>query len=160
MREVVLPSTKVDRRGRLFPMGRHQSVLELPSRRIIVRFKLWTFVSASVSRLGQNLFGAGSDRRTEEIEAILSLHPAVRECVVIRRRDQSKDVFAFITLRGKLAGREQDLQNWVRPRIDLIEPLGRIVVLDRLPKKLTGKVDRAALNDLVVSLETGIETVW
>jgi acyl-coenzyme A synthetase/AMP-(fatty) acid ligase len=123
--------------------------------------ELWTLESVDVSPTDQSVFGGGSNLWIQDLEEVLSLHPAVRDCVVVEmpHQDRCKDLFAFVTLRTELTGREQELRDWVRSRIDACRTLERIVILQELPKEPNGKVDRAALQDLAVSLETGIEVV-
>jgi acyl-coenzyme A synthetase/AMP-(fatty) acid ligase len=116
---------------------------------------------ADVSPTGQSVLGGGSNIWLHDMEEALSSHPAVRDCVVmeIRHLAHGKDVLAFVTLRAELTGYEQELRDWVRRRIDARRTLERIVILQELPKGVTGKVDRSALQDLAVSLETGIQIV-
>lgn len=103
----------------------------------------------------------GESNRIRDVEEALSLHPAVRDCVVIEMPHlvRGKEPFAFVTLRAKLTGREQELRDWVRRRIAACKTLERIVVLQELPKGTTGQIDHSALKDLVRSLETGIDIV-
>jgi len=86
-----------------------------------------------------------------EIEALLALHPAVRQSAVIAR-DEPKRLVAYVVLhrtdptdptnRSDLAS---DLRSWLRERLP--EPMvpALWVFLDRLPLTPNGKVDRAAL---------------
>jgi acyl-coenzyme A synthetase/AMP-(fatty) acid ligase len=123
--------------------------------------ELWALESADVSPTDQRVLGAGSDLWIRSVEEALSLHPAVRKCVVMEMADlaHGKDVFAFITLRAELTGREQELRNWVRYKIHADKTMERIVILSELPKGPTGELDRSALKDLAMLLETGIEVV-
>jgi long-chain acyl-CoA synthetase len=98
---------------------------------------------------------------TQDVEEALYLHPAIRDCIVMEMPHliHGGDVFAFVTLRAELTGREQELRDWMHGKIHSPKTLERIVILQELPKGATGKVDRSALKDLVVALETGIEVV-
>lgn len=104
-------------------------------------------------------FGSSSNCTIKDVEAALYLHPAIRDCVAIPEPVHCKEVLAFVTLRAELAGYEQELRDWVRGKIDACRTLERIIILRDLPKTPTGRLDRSALKDLAVSLETGIEIV-
>jgi long-chain acyl-CoA synthetase len=128
--------------------------------------ELWVLESADVSPTDQRVLDAGPDLWIRSVEEALSLHPAVQECVVIEMTSlemtdlaRGKKLFAFVILRAELTGREQELRNWVRYRVDADRTVERIVILSELPKGPTGKLDRSALKELAVSLETGIEVV-
>jgi acyl-coenzyme A synthetase/AMP-(fatty) acid ligase len=130
-------------------------------RRSVMSRELWALESVDVSPTDQSALGGGFNLWIKDLEEVLSLHPAVRDCVVVEilHQDRGKDLFAFVTLRAELTGREQELRDWLRRRIDACRTLARIVILQELPKGSNGKVVRTALRDLAVSLETGIEVV-
>jgi oxalate---CoA ligase len=118
------------------------------------------------SSTDQRVLGVGSDLSIGSVEEALSLHPAVRNCVVIEMTNMEmtdlahgKELFAFVTLQAELTGREEALRNWVRYKIGADKTVERIVILSELPKGPTGKFDRSALKDLARSLEAGIEVV-
>jgi acyl-coenzyme A synthetase/AMP-(fatty) acid ligase len=60
----------------------------------------WAFESAHVSCAGQSVLGGGSNLGIQNMEAALSLHPAVRDCVVMEMPHlaNGKDLYAFVTL--------------------------------------------------------------
>jgi acyl-coenzyme A synthetase/AMP-(fatty) acid ligase len=123
--------------------------------------EVWVLESADVDPVGESIFRGAPNPWTQDVEEALHLHPAIRDCIVMEmpHLTYGKDVFAFVTLRAELTGREQELRDWVQGKIRSPKTLERIVILQQLPKGATGKVDRSALKDLVVSLETGIEVV-
>jgi acyl-coenzyme A synthetase/AMP-(fatty) acid ligase len=126
-----------------------------------MRRELWALELADMSPTDQSVLRDNSHLSIQDTEEVLSLHPAVRDCVVLEMSHlpHGKDLFAFISLRAELTGREQELREWVHCKIDACNALERIVILQDLPKEPSGKVDRAALQDLAVSLGNGIEFV-
>jgi acyl-coenzyme A synthetase/AMP-(fatty) acid ligase len=128
--------------------------------------ELWALESAYVSSTDQRVLGSGSDLWVRRVEEALSQHAAVRNCVVLEMTEwkmtdlaHGKELFAFVTLRAELTGREQELRNWLRDKIDADKTVERIVILSELPKGPPGDLDRSALKELALSLETGIEVV-
>jgi acyl-coenzyme A synthetase/AMP-(fatty) acid ligase len=117
--------------------------------------------SAEVRPTGQGVLDSRSDLWILGVEEALSLHPSVRECVVMEMTElaHGKDAFAFVTLRAELTGREQELRDWICYKIHDDKTVERIVILSELPKGPVGGLDRSALKDLAMSLETGIEVV-
>jgi acyl-coenzyme A synthetase/AMP-(fatty) acid ligase len=123
--------------------------------------ELWDLESADVRPTDRGALDNRSDLWVLGVEEALSLHPSVRECLVMEMTEfpHGKDAFAFVTLRAELTGREQELRDWVRYRIHADKTVERIVILSELPKGAAGELDRSALKDLAMSLETGIEFV-
>lgn len=60
-------------------------------------------------------------------------------------------MIAFVALRDGLTAAEQELRDWVRSRIADYKTPERILFLQALPKGVTGKVQRRALNDLALA---------
>ncbi|HBL27309.1 MAG TPA: non-ribosomal peptide synthetase, partial [Acidobacteria bacterium] len=86
-----------------------------------------------------------------EIEAVLRLHPEVREAVVhpreaLAREDRPGDLrlLAWVVPHGG-APDPRSLLAWLRERLPGFMIPGSITVLDALPLTASGKVDRAAL---------------
>ncbi len=80
-----------------------------------------------------------------EVEAALDANPAVRDCVVVARQDDSghADLVAYVVVDdGLTAG---DLREWLRERLPKYMVPRRFVFLDALPLTPRAKVDRAAL---------------
>lgn len=84
-----------------------------------------------------------------EIEAVLSLHPAVREAVVVPRenRNGDKTLTAYLVLRDELKAGRADLGAFVKKKLPAIMVPASFVFLDALPLTAVGKVDRGALPD-------------
>ncbi|MGW8749114.1 amino acid adenylation domain-containing protein, partial [Streptomyces sp. NPDC055782] len=85
-----------------------------------------------------------------EVEAVLAAHPSVAQAVVIAREDTSGDkrLTAYVVPRSGNAAHDDlsaRLRAYVGERLpDHLVP-SAVVVLDRLPFSVNGKVDRAAL---------------
>ncbi|MEA2694421.1 MAG: hypothetical protein QOJ16_3808 [Acidobacteriota bacterium] len=84
-----------------------------------------------------------------EVEAALSVHPAVRQAVVVTRRDPAGGdrLVAYVVLSGT-AGRGADagvLRDFLAGRLPGPFVPAAFVVLDRLPLTANGKIDRRAL---------------
>ncbi len=80
-----------------------------------------------------------------EVEAVLARHPAVREVVVVARRDEPGEVrlVAYIVAAADSIG--TGWRQWLRERLpDPMIPAS-FVVLDELPLSPNGKIDREAL---------------
>ncbi|MDP3852072.1 MAG: amino acid adenylation domain-containing protein, partial [Luteolibacter sp.] len=105
-----------------------------------------------LGRLDDQIKIGGFRVEPAEIEFALLQHPTVREAAVVARLQPSghQRLVAYITRRDQQAGERQlisDLQELLRAQLpDLMVP-GVIVVLDRLPLSLHGKLDRRALPD-------------
>jgi acyl-coenzyme A synthetase/AMP-(fatty) acid ligase len=119
----------------------------------------WFLELSVVNRVYHYFFGHSSESWTQDVEEALCLHPVVRECVVIPDPVHRKEVIAIVALRFDLTGREQELRDWVRRRVDPCRTLERIVMLRELPRTRSGELDHSALRDLLLSLQTGIEVV-
>ncbi|HWO67998.1 MAG TPA: amino acid adenylation domain-containing protein, partial [Umezawaea sp.] len=76
-----------------------------------------------------------------EVEAVLALHPDVREAVVVARKDGGHQrLVAYVVTVGTA-----DLRTWLGERLpDYLVP-SAFVALDALPLNANGKVDRRAL---------------
>jgi hypothetical protein len=84
-----------------------------------------------------------------EIEALLAMHPAVREAVVIPREDEEGDqrLVAYLIPRPGEAPASQDLREHLREKLpDFMVP-SHFVCLDAFPLTPNRKVDRKALPD-------------
>ncbi|HEY2015826.1 MAG TPA: AMP-binding protein [Bryobacteraceae bacterium] len=108
-------------------------------------------------RVKQIIVRGGSNISPQEVEEALYHHPAVLEAGVIGVPDpvHGEKVVAFVALREGLAAGEEELRDLVRSRIADYKAPERIVFLPVLPKGLTGKVQRRALQDLLASPEMG-----
>ncbi|WP_235926471.1 non-ribosomal peptide synthetase, partial [Actinokineospora pegani] len=83
----------------------------------------------------------------EEVEAVLTRHPAVRRAVVTVRRVGGDHLVAHVVPEAPLTPAE--VTEWARETLpDYMVP-AFVVLLDALPTTVNGKVDRAALPDPV-----------
>jgi amino acid adenylation domain-containing protein/non-ribosomal peptide synthase protein (TIGR01720 family) len=83
-----------------------------------------------------------------EIEAVLSTHPAVRECVVTARTEASGDkrLAAYIVLQEDGgAPAQNELRSFIKERLPEYMVPSAFVVLEALPLTPSGKVNRRAL---------------
>ncbi|WP_293118322.1 non-ribosomal peptide synthetase [Moorena sp. SIO4G3] len=87
-----------------------------------------------------------------EIEAVLGQHPAVRETVVVARKDaDQKRLVAYIVSEQKEELTSSQLRQFLKQKLpDYMIPSG-FIFLDKLPLTPNGKVDRRALPELDTS---------
>ncbi|NBD09133.1 non-ribosomal peptide synthetase [Corallococcus silvisoli] len=80
-----------------------------------------------------------------EIEAVLRLHPSVREALVLVREDSPGDkrLAAYVTFRDSLSA--SDLRSHVQGLLPSHMVPSSFVLLDAMPLNANGKVDRRAL---------------
>ncbi len=84
-----------------------------------------------------------------EIEAALSRHQAVRECVIAANENASgqKILVGYITCEKEHPLEANELRNYLRERLpDYMVPRV-LVTLESIPRMASGKVDRRALPD-------------
>ena len=82
-----------------------------------------------------------------EIEAALAKHPAIRQAVVVLRRDTLGDprLVAYWVQQGQVTPPASELREFLAPQLpDYMRP-GAFVLVPRVPLTPNGKVDRAAL---------------
>jgi amino acid adenylation domain-containing protein len=82
-----------------------------------------------------------------EIEALLSSHKEVRDCVVIAREDTPGDkrLVAYVVSESQAPGLPSELRSLLREKLpDYMVPFA-VVMLDELPLTQNGKIDRSAL---------------
>ena len=85
----------------------------------------------------------------EEIETALKQHPSLRAvAVAVREDDGNKRLVAYATTTGDESPRWEELQNYLRGRVPEYLVPGSYVILNELPLKANGKVDRRKLSDL------------
>jgi amino acid adenylation domain-containing protein len=86
----------------------------------------------------------------DEIEALLTRHPLIREAAVVAREDTPGDMrlVAYLASDADAAGRSDAVRRLVRETLpDFMEPV-RFTFLEALPVLPSGKVDRRALAEL------------
>ncbi|MGA2289546.1 amino acid adenylation domain-containing protein [Bradyrhizobium sp.] len=82
-----------------------------------------------------------------ELEASLAMHPAVRECAVVARRDgsgQTRLTAYFVAHRGQRIS-EAELRTLLSESVMSSVIPDAFIAVNALPRTLNGKVDRAAL---------------
>ncbi|HYZ85598.1 MAG TPA: AMP-binding protein [Bryobacteraceae bacterium] len=88
----------------------------------------------------------------QEIEEALYIHPAVLETGVIGMPDpveaRGERVLAFVALRDGCVASENELREHARRRLVDLKVPEEILFLEKLPKGISGKIDRAALKQL------------
>jgi long-chain acyl-CoA synthetase len=88
----------------------------------------------------------------QEVEEALYTHPAVLEAGVIGMPDPVKArgerVLAFVALRDGFVASEDELREHARRRLADLKVPGEIVFLEKLPKGISGKINRSALKEL------------
>ncbi len=92
----------------------------------------------------------------EEVEAVLGRHPAVRETVVVTRKDESDDIrlVGYVVPAETLKPTASELRSFLREKLpDYMIP-SAFMLLDALPLTPSGKVERGSLPAAdVISLE-------
>ncbi|WP_161905900.1 class I adenylate-forming enzyme family protein [Paracoccus sp. MKU1] len=97
-----------------------------------------------VGRLKELIVHSGFNVYPPEVEAVLSLHPAVSlSAVVGLARDGDEDVIAFVTTQAEVT--EAELRNWLRERLAPYKVPMRIVIADTVPQAATGKILKSKL---------------
>lgn len=97
-------------------------------------------------RLKELIVHSGFNVYPPEVEAVLSLHPAVSLCAVVGMpREGDEDVIAFVTTQGGVT--EAELRAWVRDRMAGYKVPARIVIAEVLPQAATGKIIKNKLLD-------------
>ncbi len=105
-------------------------------------------------RAKQIIVRAGSNISPQEVEEALYQHPAVREVGVVGKPDPlyGEVVVAFVSLRrAEASGDESELREFTRARLADYKTPEYIRFLSELPKGLTGKVDRRALKEMLLT---------
>ena len=106
----------------------------------------WFYV---VDRKKDMINASGFKVWPREVEDTLYTHPAVREAAVVGVPDayRGETVRAYISLKSGATGDEAALIAHCRSRLAAYKVPRSVVVLDDLPKTLTGKIQRVALRE-------------
>jgi long-chain acyl-CoA synthetase len=98
----------------------------------------------------------GSSMSPQEIEEVLYNHPAVLEVAVIGVPDplpaRGEQVFAFVRLRGGMEATESELRAYASQRLADFKVPAKIIFSERLPKGISGKIQRRALKETLSSV--------
>jgi fatty-acyl-CoA synthase len=99
----------------------------------------------------KNMLRVGSENvSAEEVEAVLSGHPAVHSAAVLGVKDPRRDEvpWAYVQLHAGAEATEVDLERWCREQLASFKVPRRFVILDELPVAGSGKLDRLAIRKL------------
>lgn len=98
-----------------------------------------------VDRKKDMIITGGENVYPTEVEAVLYMHPGVREAAVIGVADDrwGQAVHAAVSLRSDGTASEQELQDFCRKNLARYKTPKRIVILADLPKNAAGKIVRA-----------------
>jgi amino acid adenylation domain-containing protein/non-ribosomal peptide synthase protein (TIGR01720 family) len=105
-----------------------------------------------LGRIDQQVKLRGYRVELEEIEAVLTQHPAVRECVVLARADVSptsgyadKRLVAYLVPQGDAAPTTSELRSFIQAQLPEYMVPSLFMPLKALPLTLNRKIDRNAL---------------
>jgi long-chain acyl-CoA synthetase len=101
----------------------------------------------------------GSNISPQEVEEALYQHPSIMEVGVVGTPEPilGERVIAFVSLRPTDAASEKELIEFARQRLADYKTPERILFIPQLPKGLTGKVQRRALKEMLISQPDLIE---
>jgi long-chain acyl-CoA synthetase len=104
----------------------------------------WVFI---VDRKKDMINASGYKVWPREVEDVLAEHPAVRESAVVGVPDERRGetVKAFVSLKPGASATEEDLVAHCRERMAAYKYPRSVVLLDELPKTVTGKILRREL---------------
>jgi long-chain acyl-CoA synthetase len=104
----------------------------------------WFYV---VDRQKDMINASGFKVWPREVEDVLHKHPSVREAAVIgvAHSYRGETVQAYVSLNGAVD--EADLVAHCRAHLAAYKTPSRVIILDELPKTLTGKIQRALLRE-------------
>jgi long-chain acyl-CoA synthetase len=104
----------------------------------------WVYL---VDRRKDMIIASGYKVWPREVEDVLYTHPAVREAAVVGVADdyRGETVEAFVSLRDGAAAQPDELIAYCRERMAAYKYPRAVVVMDELPKTITGKILRRAL---------------
>ena len=100
-----------------------------------------------LGRIDEQVKVRGHRIEVGEIEAALISHPQVREAVVIAREEDKgeKRLVAYVVASEQVRASVSELREYLKERVPEALVPSAIVVLDELPKTVSGKIDRKAL---------------
>ncbi len=104
----------------------------------------WVFI---VDRKKDMINASGYKVWPREVEDVLAEHPAVREAAVVGVPDEKRGetVKAFVSLKAGVTATEQELIEHCKARMSAYKYPRSVVVIDELPKTVTGKILRREL---------------
>ncbi|MDQ5894763.1 MAG: AMP-binding protein [Actinomycetota bacterium] len=109
-------------------------------------------------RASNLIITGGKNVHPEEIEAQVTDHPAVAECVAVGvpHPRWGEEIVAFVVTSGTGAGPDADsLRNFLRPRVASYRIPKRWFIVDELPQTRAGKTDRSQVRLFEDAIELG-----
>ncbi|HKJ61856.1 MAG TPA: long-chain fatty acid--CoA ligase, partial [Hyphomicrobiales bacterium] len=102
-----------------------------------------------VDRLKDLIICSGFNVYPRVIEEAIYQHPAVEEVTVVGIPDNYRGEApkAFVKLRQGVSATEQDIMDFLQPKISKIEMPAKIEFRDELPKTLIGKLSKKELRE-------------
>ncbi len=102
-------------------------------------------------RIKEMLIVGGENVFPREIEEVLNAHPAVGASGVIGQKDPMRGEVpvAFVELEEGAQAGDDELIHWCRDRLAGYKVPRRVVVVDALPRNMTGKLMRRSLVELL-----------
>jgi len=109
-----------------------------------------------VDRKKDMIITGGENVYPTEVEAVLSMHPSVREAAVVGMADDhwGQAVQAAVSLWPGQTASEDELREFCRENLARYKTPKRIAVLSDLPKNAAGKIMRAEVGNQLRELET------
>jgi amino acid adenylation domain-containing protein len=98
----------------------------------------------------------------EEIEIVLSKHPAVLDNIVVLKEDSSRDkrLVAYATIKNGHIVTTEELRRFLKERLPHYMVPSLFVLLDTLPLNSNGKIDRQSLPSLSTLDAAHLETIY
>src|SRR5262249_21878586 len=112
-----------------------------------------------LSRLNDLIKVGGISVYPKEIEAGARLHPAVADCIVLRRPDPIyEEVFDLIVEGTESVTSEPEIRAFLQERLGRPQWPSRILVLDELPRSTLGKIDRHRVLEKIARSDAGMDS--
>ena len=107
-----------------------------------------------VGRIREIIIHSGFNVYPEEVEGVLSSHPAVTLAAVIGRAADAgnEEVVAFVQLAPGATADEAELKAWAAERLAPYKRPARIVAVPALPASPTGKLKKGSLREMAEGL--------
>jgi fatty-acyl-CoA synthase len=109
-------------------------------------------------RLKDVIISGGENIATIEIEQALMAHPAVVEASVVGVKDErwGEVPVAFLIVAPGAAPEDEELREFLRPRLARFKQPKRFETVEELPKTGTGKIQKFALRELAAEATPGV----
>ena len=102
-----------------------------------------------VDRVKDLIITGGVNVFPNEVEQVVSGHPAVRDCAVVGvpHTDWGEAVTAVVELHDGAVATVEEIRGYARERLDGASAPKQVVICDELPRSAVGKVLRRAVRD-------------